>query len=246
MKNYFIIAAVITTTLSFFACESTDNEPPIEPIDTPVKVSILGDSYSTFRGYNYPRDYSYWYPDNHSEKGFTVSDMWWHILCERNGWGLYANNSWSGATICHTGFDGQDYSNKSFVTRVHDLGAEPDIIFVFGGINDCWAEVPLGEKIYSDWTTESLYDFRPALSYVLHNLQSEHPNATVFFICNDLITDEYRVSIHEICSYYSIKCIDLYDIDKIKSHPTFIGMMQIADQISETLTASDPETEHAQ
>lgn len=229
-----ITVCICAIILSIFSCQ-TPPELQIAYKKAAVRISILGDSYSAFCGYNFPREYSSWYPGEQSEPEFQVTDMWWHILCQENGWALDANNSWSGSTICHTGFDGADYSRKSFASRVHELGLRPNIIFVFGGINDSWANVPQGEYIYSDWSEECLYDFRPALAYVFHHLQCDRPNAAIYFVRNDLITNGFSTSIDEICAHYSVPCIKLHDIEKLSNHPTITGMRQIAYQIKESL-----------
>ena len=61
----------------------------------------------------------------------NVRQTWWHQVIEHKGWKLLKNNSFSGTTICHTGYNGDDYSNRSFVTRMDNLG-NPDVIFIFG------------------------------------------------------------------------------------------------------------------
>lgn len=45
------------------------------------------------------------------------------------------NNSYSGSTVCHTGYQKADYSDRSFATRMDNLG-NPDVLLVFGGTND--------------------------------------------------------------------------------------------------------------
>ena len=98
------------------------------------KISILGDSYSTFYGYVTPDTNLCWYgvPGEKKENDVTqVDETWWRLFLKQYGYRLECNNSYSGATICHTGYDGADYSDRSFVTRMSDLG-QPDIILVFG------------------------------------------------------------------------------------------------------------------
>ena len=47
-------------------------------------------------------------------------------------------NSYSGSTICNTGYRDEDYSDRSFINRTTLLG-NPDIILICGGTNDSWA-----------------------------------------------------------------------------------------------------------
>lgn len=59
----------------------------------------------------------------------SVRNTWWHQFIKENNYRLCVNNSFSGATICHTGYRSEDYSDRSFITRMKALGC-PDIIFI--------------------------------------------------------------------------------------------------------------------
>ena len=132
-------------------------------------VSILGDSYSTYEDFVTPAMNELWYYAKNSEQKTDVKDVrqtWWHQLIKENGWRLAVNNSYSGATISYTGYDGNDYSPRSFNTRMDNLG-QPDIIFIFGATNDSWAGSPIGDFIYEGIKKADLYEFRPALAHML-------------------------------------------------------------------------------
>ena len=105
-------------------------------------VSILGDSYSTFEGYLTPDTMDIWYFENKQDPRRTdvksVGETWWMQLIKKKNWKLELNNSWSGSTICYTGYGDEDYRLRSFITRVPALGC-PDIILIFGGTNDSWS-----------------------------------------------------------------------------------------------------------
>ena len=100
-------------------------------------VSILGDSYSTFEGYVQPDTNFVWYlktpPEGRKTDMVSVRNTWWHQFIKENNYRLCVNNSFSGATICHTGYRSEDYSDRSFITRMKSLGC-PDIIFIFNNI----------------------------------------------------------------------------------------------------------------
>ena len=96
-------------------------------------IFILGDSYSTFAGYIPEGHASYYFecgphylvahPDEAkpSDKDVhKVEETWWYPLAEENG-KLIFNCSWSGTTICNTGYDGCDNSDKSFIARLEKL-----------------------------------------------------------------------------------------------------------------------------
>ena len=102
-------------------------------------VAILGDSYSTFKGYVQPDTNAVWYPQSDVKNNDVqdITQLWWYQFICDNGFRLSQNNSFSGATICHTGYDEADYSDRSYVTRLNNL-LPADLIFVFGGTNDSW------------------------------------------------------------------------------------------------------------
>ena len=117
------------------------------------KVSILGDSYSTFQGMN-PEGYAPFYPNDKNDVT-KVEQTWWSLYIKAMGYELEKNNSWGGTTICNTGYGGMDATANSFNARYELLG-NPDIIFVFGGTNDAWARSPIGEYKYAEELREEI------------------------------------------------------------------------------------------
>lgn len=201
---------------------------------TRKSISILGDSYSTYENYLQPDTNAVWYfkKPNPNNDVTCVSQTWWYKYIKENGYKLCVNNSFSGATICNTGYNKKDFSDRSFITRMKNLGC-PDVIFIFGGTNDSWAGAPIGEYKYSDWSKEDLYSFRPAMAYMLEHMKYRYPNVEIYFILNCDLKKEINESVENICRHYSIPCIVLHDIEKQSGHPSIIGMQQINDQIVE-------------
>ncbi|MCD8193276.1 MAG: SGNH/GDSL hydrolase family protein [Tannerellaceae bacterium] len=203
------------------------------------RVSILGDSYSTFNGYLTPDTNYCWYGISEHIKINDVhqaEQTWWYQLINQQGYQLERNNSFSGATICHTGYNGDDFSDRSFVTRLDNLG-NPDIIFVFGGTNDNWAGSPLGEYQYEGWSKADLYHFRPAFCYLLSKLQEQYPGAKIYNITNTELTVEITGSMEEICRHYGVTNISLQYIDKQSGHPSVHGMKAICQQVVQGIQA---------
>lgn len=196
-------------------------------------VSILGDSYSTFEGCVYPDTNAVWYwKKSNSQTDVRRADQtWWHKLISDRGYRTCKNNSFSGSTVCNTGYRGNDYTDRSFIARMKDLG-EPDIIYIFGGTNDSWAKVPVGEFKYSDWTKEDLFSFRPAMAYMLASMQEYYPGVEIVFLINNDLSEDVTQSIATICDKYGVDWIQLVDIDRIEGHPSVKGMQQIVDQIN--------------
>jgi lysophospholipase L1-like esterase len=199
-------------------------------------ISILGDSYSTFKGYVVPDTNYVWYPQEKAENNDVqdVRQLWWHQMIREHGYRLCQNNSFSGATICHTGYKGDDYSDRSFCTRLRYLGS-PDVILVFGGTNDSWAKSPIGDFQYGNWQKSDLYNFRPAMAYLLANLQNYYPGTEVYVIINTELSEEVTSSMKTICDHYNVKYIQLVDIEKQWGHPSQKGMKAIADQVAAAL-----------
>ena len=200
-------------------------------------VSILGDSYSTFEGY-IPVGNAVWYDTRPNPKKTDVSDVkhtWWWQFISRGGYILGVNDSYSGATVSYTGYNGADYSDRSFITRLPRLGS-PDILLIFGATNDSWAGVKVGEYSYAEpLSGPQLYEFRPAMARLLSEAVNRYPGTEIYFIFNSELRDDITQSIREVCDHYSVRYIQLHDIDKISGHPSRAGMTAIADQLLEAM-----------
>ena len=198
-------------------------------------MAVLGDSYSTFEGY-IPEGYAIWYY-NAGRDGNDVSAVeqtWWWQVAESLDMDIVLNSSYSGSTICHTGYDGKDYKDRSFVTRAQDvIEAAPDVLFIFGGTNDSWADSPLGEVKYAGRTEEDLYCFLPAFCQLLETLTKALPRTRIVNICNTELKPEIAGGENVISYHYGVDCVQLYNIDKQSGHPSVTGMSQIASQVLE-------------
>lgn len=250
MNKILLWALILITNLS--ACgqnrkntEETGNDVVV--VDTvslaPKKVAILGDSYSTFEGY-IPEGFISWYkrvPKKGRATDVTeVEQTWWDIFLKEHDYILETNNSYSGSTICNTGYAGNDYSDRSFISRVGQLG-NPDIILVYGGTNDSWANSPIGDFVYENWTPKHLYSFRPATSYLLNELKKNYPDADIRFMINgpEITKDVIINSIQEICNHYSVPYIMITGIEKMTDHPDQKGMRQIVEQLDSALSSGE-------
>lgn len=212
------------------------------------KVSILGDSYSTFKGHIQPEVNEPWYPFEAKDKNGkyrndvrSVEQTWWRVLLDNNKdkYVLEKNNSYSGATIsCHgyKGKDGkpEDYCYRSYTTRCVNLG-NPDIILIFGATNDSWAGAQVGDYQYANFSKQDLWFFRPALAQLLQTVRMYYPKARVHYILNSELREEINESIYTLCSQYNVPVITLKDIDKQAGHPSIKGMKAIAKQVEEAL-----------
>lgn len=223
MKKIFLTIAVsiITFTAAVAQCKA------------PKSVTVFGDSYSTFEGYITPDTNEPWYFADHRQKDNDVAEVeqtWWHQLIKKNGWKLCMNNSYSGSTVSSSGYGGADYTPRSFVTRMDNLG-NPDIIFIFAGTNDSWVPSPIGEYKYSNWTKDDLKSFRPSLAKMLDHMTKRYLGVDMYYILNSELRDEINSSVYEICKHYDVPVITLTDIEKKAGHPSIQGMKAIAEQV---------------
>ena len=216
MKKLFLLMLMVAT----FACVSAQSK----------KVSVLGDSYSTFIGI-IPSNYATFYPNDRNDVT-EIEQTWWSLYIKAKGYELEKNDSWGGTTICGTGYGRMDSSRNNFIARVDSLG-NPDIIFVFGGTNDDWANSPMGEYQYSDWTKEDCKYFRPALACLIDMLQKRYPQAELCFILNSELKESVNESMREVCKHYNVKLVELHDIEKQNGHPSISGMKSIYEQLLE-------------
>lgn len=158
---------------------------------------------------------------------------------------LLRNDSWSGSTICHTGYGGEDCSQtKSFICRYKKLledgffeNKDMDMLFVFGGTNDSWADSPLGEKIEATNIKDSdLYYVRPAITYFLEGLKKNLPKTKIYCILNDELKEEIVSYMISESSRLGVEYIQLSEVEKDSGHPTVKGMERIYQQVLEAIS----------
>lgn len=204
---------------------------------------ILGDSFSTFEGW-IPEGYDCYYKSaGRPETDVTrVEETWWYRLMSRTETNLVRNSSFSGSTVCHTGYDGKDYIEVSFVTRLERLVKQGffeentiDTVLIFGGTNDSCADAPVGEIQYKEWTTEDLYQVLPAFAYFVKRIKEILPGANVFCIMNTDLKAEVTSGYAKICGHYQVPFLQLNGLDKKTFHPTILGMQQIEEQVYQFL-----------
>ncbi len=206
-------------------------------------VLILGDSYSTFEGW-IPEGYHTYYSNAGREETDvnSVEQTWWKLLLGQTNSKLVLNCSYSGSTICHTGYNGDDQSDgRSFICRVDELIADGffnknkiDTVFIFGGTNDTWAGAPVGELKYNSWEKSDLYNALPAFCYLLNHITKYAVGARVVVILNgDELKKEMSKGYITACEKYGAEYIGLKDIDRNFGHPTINGMKMIKEQILE-------------
>ena len=151
------------------------------------------------------------------------------------------NHSWSGTTICNTGYDGPDIPH-SFIRRFDNLVEEGffqknqiDTVLVMGGQNDDWCNAPIGDLKIQSWTDEDLLQYGPAVCYLMYRMKTVLPNARIIFLINCDMKDQIMDYQEQAAKIYHVEYIRLKEIHKMNDHPTIQGMHQIAEQVRQYL-----------
>ena len=207
-------------------------------------IMIFGDSYSTYENY-IPKGYAVYYSGHRATPPdvFDVKNTWWGRLMTKTGATLVQNNSWSGSTLCYTGWNGVDTSHtSSFIYRFEKLLNEGffkenkvDTLFVFGGTNDSWSNAPLGEFRFDGIEEKDLFCVLPAISHFAKRLSEELKGTRIVFLGNCEIKKEVTDAFKSACEHYGLDYVQLEGIEKVNGHPTELGMDQISEQIINAL-----------
>jgi lysophospholipase L1-like esterase len=211
------------------------------------RISILGDSISTYRGVSDDPEINgslvynkYYYCDP-----FPKERTYWQRIIDDLGLTLCVNNSYSGGTL-----SGKD-DPCSGVSRAQNLatddGVHPDLIIVFMGINDLGRRV-LPEVFFEDYKTtlEIIRDKYPTAKTFCVNipdrditltagaktLNAAIARAVSFAGDNFFIADLFGSRLRD--DFYYMNTID-------GLHPDEDGMKIISDLIKDSITKSCPD-----
>lgn len=141
------------------------------------KLSVLGDSISTFAGY-IPSGNKVWYTGSNNGVS-AVTDTWWRKLTDALGMELLVNESWSGSRVTTTGGE----ASAGCMARCSSLGttnADPDVIAVYMGINDFNNGVAIGSYDGTGDFPADTTTFREAYAVMLDKILTKYPNAEVW------------------------------------------------------------------
>ena len=203
------------------------------------RFAILGDSYSTFRGF-IPEGNAPYYPNPDAVPDVHhVEDTWWHRLTESTGMRLSLNDSYSGSTVCTQVREGLP-DRSAFALRAQGLdyaagGPDPDYLLVFGGTNDSWLDREIGQPLYEEATTEQLRQVLPAFCHVLKVLSRRYPHTKLVAIINTDLKPQIIEGMTQAATHLGATAVVLSNIDKHNSHPTAAGMAAIARQVEAAL-----------
>jgi hypothetical protein len=186
------------------------------------KISILGDSISTFNQEGYKIDgYLMYYPTAAGDRGAdvtTVNDTWWMQVINSVEGSLEVNASSSGSTASSRVI--------GFSPRVPLLG-NPDIIYVALGTNDSFNSVTVGE-INFEAETYDLTQFAPAYIKGMQDTIAAYPKAKIVCVAFDMGAS-YQNAIRTIAEHYGAEYIYVGDISDV--HPNKAEMAAAANRI---------------
>lgn len=212
-------------------------------------VSILGDSISTYEGYQ-PKGYDVFYEQwNCMRNGLkSVNQTWWKRVIDYFGGELCVNNSYSGSKVSGLEFPSANVDIRA--RGLHQGEKIPDVILVYIGFND----FGFGAKNRPMKITERknpIYFF-DAYRLMLEKMKESYPNARIFvatllegYLCDDKTWKmpecpfgnetflAYNESIRLACRMEDVELVDLaatnirYEtLDG--THPTVTGHEEIA------------------
>lgn len=153
------------------------------------------------------------------------SYSFWHQLNSLCGFSTLSVDGVGGSCIA----EGDTYESKvPMVNRIENLNENADVIYIMGGTNDWGHNIPLG--VFGDTQKTTFYG---ALDYMCKSLLTKYPLKDVFFITplqrnmnlwpangqakgsfingKGFKLEQYVDAIKEVCAYYSIPVLDLYE-----------------------------------
>ncbi len=224
------------------------------------KISILGDSISTFVGYIPVADgknleHRARYPQDNLL--CDVSKTWWMRVIDTIGAELCINDSWAGSTVSNwidgnKGDIGEDIALAS-LTRIENLGSKgmPDVIFLYGGTNDIGKYVKKGsfdEKsapTSPNLSAKKWDSFVDAYCEAVLRLRHFYPEAEIIALSPSFTRkyydneklDLFLAEMFAICKHYGVEYLDVRQsgitLDMLPDglHPNEEGMKCISDAL---------------
>jgi len=149
-----------------------------------LNVSIMGDSLSTYEGYN-PEGYAVFYDTAHlAQNGMNnVKDTWWAQVILALGGQLCVNNSYSGSRV-----SGKSFPAACCLERIESLQTklvQPDVILVYIGVNDWGNGVAVSGKGLKGLLLSDVLCFSDAYLKMLSTMKEHYPHARI--ICGTLM-----------------------------------------------------------
>ena len=152
-------------------------------------ISIMGDSISTYEGYN-PLGFRVYYYDERCELNglASVSDTWWMQVVGALSGELCVNGSYSGSWVTGPIFPAA--TSEKRIANLRTAEREPDAILIYLGINDYLNNVEVGDDAATGTQCESSRYFAEAYDCLLRKLKAAYSRTDI--ICGTLMRTEMR------------------------------------------------------
>ena len=200
-----------------------------------LRLSILGDSISTYRGISNDASACRSTAGNpcYYRAPFPIRDTYWMRLIDALGLTLCVNNSWSGGNLSGKNDDFSGVRRASALSR--DNGEHPDLIIVFMGINDLGRNV--APTVFSSDYNEALLTIKkqyPTARVCCINLPDRDIIPSSRTECfNHVIEDAAKAAGERFFVadlYHSRLCRETYYLNTMDGlHPDPDGMRMIAE-----------------
>jgi len=183
LVSYKYYNGAIVDKNGYIGIDFKERQESVAPL-TDKKLSILGDSISTYEGW-IPDGYAKYYPRGDID---SYEKTWWWKLIQLSGMTLCRNASWSGSTVVGGTGNTEGFAGCSD-TRINDLtnpnnGDTPDIIICYISTND-WVSKQIGTFSSTDEvdkTSENITQIAPAYALMLYKIRNAYPNAVVYCV----------------------------------------------------------------
>lgn len=196
------------------------------------KLSILGDSISTFEGVSNDTNANETIGNNEAfyTTQMAMDDTWWKQAADATGMSILVNNAWEGSNVA-TNFGNETKGGcTARAENLHDVNdVMPDIIAVYMGINDCGCLTELGEfnSVADIWDgtkyVGNTEKFATAYATMIHKLTTKYNAAEVFLFTlprnnyfwlgtkeeYNALQDEYNKMIYKIAEVFGCQVVDL-------------------------------------
>ena len=195
------------------------------------KISILGDSISTLEGY-IPENYFPYYTLDGENKIDSVDSTYWGNLIKRFNMTLGINGSYSGSMITNVIDEDIDAYGpnmamaSNYRIQILDDNGYPDIIIFYGGTNDYFESMTLGEfdstSDYAnnlDLTSYKWESVAEAYTTALLRLKYYYPNTKIITLLPHKTNTNWNGVMKDVCNYLEIEYVDLLGSGINNTHP---------------------------
>ena len=209
------------------------------------KVSIIGDSISTFQGVSNDTSYhssigsnAVYYGNTSSENYSQYAhirweDTWWQQVIDVLDMELCVNNSWSGSRVLGSE-NSAGWKDQRTGALSNAKGEKPDVIFLYMGTNDC--------NLLEDTTTVGTHSGATAMtaastpvkildaySVMIQKVKKNYPDAEIYCFTllphksnqnpkNSGAIEAFNQGVTQLAATYGCFVVDLYQLCGISHH----------------------------